>query len=140
MQYSVDALKNSDNVTVDRFITWGLIALMLVVAASINMYRRRTNKVQSERGKDEGRIATITSSQTYRAWSTACRRHLLPQSTWGILPSMTRLQALLIFLLFAYAVLFSFIGIAYKEWVNPTTPPGRRIGFNEFVGDRTGMD
>ncbi|KAF8430187.1 hypothetical protein EV426DRAFT_708328 [Tirmania nivea] len=121
------------------FITWGLIAFMLLMAAFITGYRRTGNKVQRQAVKDEERSTIATAGSTYQAWSASCRRHLLSQPFMGILPSMTRLQALLVLLLVVYAILFSFIGIVYKEWVNPTTPPGRRIGFNKFVGDRTGM-
>jgi hypothetical protein len=67
------------------------------------------------------------------------RRWLYPQSIFGIFPRVTRLQGATVIFVTVYSILFSFIGIAYGEWVNPTTPPGRRIGFLEFVGDRTGM-
>lgn len=37
-----------------------------------------------------------------------------------------------------YSILFSFIGIAYQEWQYWPALPGRRIGFLEFAGNRTG--
>ena len=112
---------------------------MLLVAALITRCRRTGNRVQRQAMKDEEGSTTATTGPTFQAWSASCRRHLLPQSVVGIRSSITRLQALLVLLLVVYAILFSFIGVAYKEWVNPTTPPGRRVGFNEFVGGRTGM-
>jgi len=106
------------------------------VVAFIKRYRQAGNEIQPQTMKAEERP---TKGSIFQAWTASYRRHLLPHALFGIFPSMTRLQVLLILLLLVYAILFSFIGIAYKEWVNPTTPPGRRIGFNEFVGDRTGM-
>ncbi|RPB22381.1 hypothetical protein L211DRAFT_826933 [Terfezia boudieri ATCC MYA-4762] len=120
------------------FITWGLIAFILLVAAFITRYPRIGNRVQRQAMNDEEESSTAKKGSTFQVWSASCRRHLLPKSHMGILLSMTRLQALLVVLLFVYAILFSFIGIAYKEWVDPTKQPGHRIGFNEFVGNRTG--
>lgn len=38
-------------------------------------------------------------------------------------------------LLMIYCVIFSFVGISYGTWVSQTIPPGRRIGFLEFLGE-----
>ena len=103
---------------------------LMLVTAFITRYRQTGNKVQRQATKDEEGSTIITTGSTFQAWSASCRRHLLPQSLIGILPFMTRLQALLVLLLVVYSILFSFIGIAYKEWVNSTKPPGRRIEFN----------
>ena len=105
------------------------------------MYTRRVcvNHVYSQQVKSEEAASSRSTGSTFRAYSAAWRRYLLPQSFKGWFPYMTRFQGILFFLLFVYAILFSFVGIAYKVWVDPVRSPGRRIGFNEFVGDRTGV-
>lgn len=111
--------------TFSRFITWGIITAIVFVTGIINFFSHRPR-------------SQAFSGRARRALSAFFRRRLLPQSLYGLFPRVTRLQALMALLLTLYCAIFSFVGISYGAWVNPTIPPGRRIGFLEFSGDRTG--
>ena len=105
------------------------------------MYASRVNvnQVSGQQIKFEEVAGSRSAGSKFRAYAAALRRYLLPRLSKEWLPSMTRFQVLLFFSLLVYAILFSFMGIAYKVWIDPVRLPGRRVGFNEFVGDRTGV-
>lgn len=114
---------------------------MLALMAFISRYKMSANRhhAYGQRVECGEVVSSRPAASTFRAYSAACRRYLLPQGFKGLFPYMTRFQVLFFFLLIVYAILFSLVGIAYKVWVDPTGPPGKRVGFNEFVGDRTGV-
>lgn len=122
-------------------MTWGIIAAIVLVVGIVNFSSRRQRSQHQipGAGKDEeGELKKGESRNAWGALATFFRRHFLPQSLCGLFPHVTRLQATMALLLTLYCTLFTFIGISYGTWVNPTKPPGKRIGFLEFSGDRTG--
>lgn len=124
-----------------RYITWGFIAAMVLVTGAINFssrHQRRQRQDSGAVGDEEGKMKAGAHSRVRGALAAFFRRRFLPQSLYGLFPRVTRLQATMALLLTLYCLIFTFAGISYGAWVNPTTPPGRRIGFLEFSGDRTG--
>lgn len=118
------------------FITWGFIASIVIVAGVINISGRHRKKLSQK--DEEGKETAPGGRSIHGVLSAFFRKYFLPQSLWGFFPHVTRFQAMMVVLLTLYCTLFTFIGISYGVWVNPTKPPGRRIGFLEFSGDRTG--
>ncbi|VUC30243.1 unnamed protein product [Clonostachys rosea] len=70
------------------------------------------------------------------------RAYLLPESVRSIFGPTTRLQVLILAVLSAYLIIWTFVGIAYKKWITPVkNSPGLfniRSGLGPF-SDRIGV-
>lgn len=78
-----------------------IITTIVLVTGIINFFGRRPRSQAS-------------SGRAKRSLSVFSRHRFLPQSLYGLLPRVTRLQTLMALLLAPYCVIFSFVGISYR--------------------------
>ena len=63
--------------------------------------------------------SAVPRSRLRNATSVAIRRYLLPDSLRAVFRRTTRLQVLVLSIIAAYLLVFSFCGIYYRQWITP---------------------
>ncbi|KXJ86001.1 ferric reductase like transmembrane component-domain-containing protein [Microdochium bolleyi] len=66
-----------------------------------------------------GRTPPSTLSRARAAVAAASRRHLLPEAAPSVFGPATRLQVLVLAVIAAYLIIFSFAGMWYRQWITP---------------------
>ncbi|CCU80151.1 ferric-chelate reductase [Blumeria hordei DH14] len=126
------------------FILWAIILGILSVWVGLRVVRRFSKETDSVIFEVDGQQRVSPSNLHRRLVYTTTaylRRRLLPESLTLIFGHVSRLQLLIFAILSGYLILFSLIGITYKNWVTPhKTEPGlfnTRTGAGGFA-DRVG--
>lgn len=77
---------------------------------------RRAFEIQVRTKSSEGGVRRLGS-----ALAVTTRHYLLPDSLRMVFGRTSRLQVLILGILFAYVCIFSFVGIGYQQWTTPAS-------------------
>lgn len=99
-------------------IMWSIVgALLLIWAVGRHFWSpHRVSEVLVKKPASAGGLRRLGN-----AIASTTRHYLLPDSVRLIFGRTSRLQVVVLGILFAYVCIFSFVGIGYKQWTTPAS-------------------
>lgn len=97
---------------------WAIVGgLLLIYTVGRHCWApRRAFELPTKKGSSDGGLRRLSN-----AIASTARHYLLPDSVRMIFGRTSRLQVLVLGILFAYICIFSFVGIGYRQWITPVS-------------------